>query len=103
MMSQPDSNASAPRLAPPRKNARRAGSGISFAASLISSLGSTPGGFLRKRAITSSSTTRHHGAQALRHRERHHDVHHQERRDRAHGEEMHVPRRVITAEHRGEL
>src|SRR5262249_53079677 len=51
MMSQPVRKASAPRLAPPRRNARRVGSGMSLAASLISSLGSTPGGLFRMRDI----------------------------------------------------
>ena len=49
MMSQPVRKASAPRLAAPRRKPRRAGSGISLAASLINSLGSTPGMMLRWR------------------------------------------------------
>ena len=55
MMSQPVSVASAPRLAAPRRNSRRDGSGNSFAASLIRSFGSTPGIFLRSRGIVCSS------------------------------------------------
>jgi hypothetical protein len=47
MMSQPVSIASEPRLAAPRRNSRRDGAGNSFAASLIRSLPSTPGGALR--------------------------------------------------------
>ncbi len=53
-MSQPVRKASAPRLAPPRRNSRRVGSGISLAASLISSFGSTPGGYLRMRDMALS-------------------------------------------------
>ena len=58
MMSQPVSVASAPRLAAPRRNSRRDGSGNSFAASLIKSFGSTPGIFLRSRGIVCSSNYR---------------------------------------------
>src|SRR5580700_3682444 len=69
MMSQPVSVASAPRLAAPRRNRRRDGSGSSLAASLIRSFGSTPGIFLRSRAMvrSSNSAADDHGAQALRH------------------------------------
>ena len=57
MMSQPVRKASAPRLAAPRRKPRRAGSGISLAASLISSLGSTPGMILRWRMMILFPTT----------------------------------------------
>jgi hypothetical protein len=50
-MSQPVSKVSAPRLALPRKKARRAGSGMRLAASLIRSFASTPGTVLRSRAM----------------------------------------------------
>ena len=40
------------------------------------------------------------GAQALRHHERHHDMHDQEQHDRRHGEEMHVARQLVAAEQR---
>ncbi len=49
MMSQPVSIDSAPRLAAPRRKLRRDDCGNSFAASLIRSFGSTPGGDLRRR------------------------------------------------------
>src|SRR5579872_1507311 len=42
-MSQPVRRVMAPRLVAPRRNSRRDGSGRSLAASLIRSLGSTPG------------------------------------------------------------
>src|SRR5262245_10589547 len=104
MMSQPVRKASAPRLAPPRRNSRRVGSGISVAASLMSSLASTPGGFLRMRDMASLPlTTGDHGAQALRHDQCHDDVDHQEADDRGHGEEVHIARGIVTAEDSGQL
>src|SRR5215468_10247191 len=89
MMSQPERNASAPRLAPPRRNSRRVGSGRSLAASLIRSFGSTPGMALRRRGMTDLSTTDDHGAQAPRHHERHDHMDDEKTDDRRHGEEMH--------------
>src|SRR5271167_3314606 len=95
-ISQPVSMASAPRLVAPRRNSRRDGAGMSFAASLIRSLVSTPGICLRGRDIVSSpafnarrSSSKDHGAQALRHKKRERNVHGQEADDRRHGEEMH--------------
>src|SRR5262252_7276786 len=101
MMSQPVRKASAPRLAPPRRNSRRVGSGISLAASLISSFGSTPGGFPRMRDIApllSFLAPRDHRAQAFRHQQRHHHVDHEKAYDRGHREEMHVARGLIAAQ-----
>src|SRR3984893_16430372 len=103
-MSQPARNVSAPRLAPPRKNTRRAGSGMSFAASRIRSLASTPAGSLRCRDMSPRpSTARDHGAQGSRYQQRHGHVKDGERYNGRHGEEVHVPRRIIAAEHRGKL
>src|ERR1700693_819310 len=101
MMSQPVSSATAPRLAPPRRNRRRAGSGSSLAASRASSLASTPG--MPARAMLILSAAADHRPQAPRNHERHHDVNRQEGHDRRHGEEMHQPRIVIAAEQRSEL
>src|SRR5262245_447407 len=97
MMSQPASAASAPRLAPPRRNSRRVGCGISFAASLISSPGSMPGGAFRMRDMVLVSLRLNlppddHGAQALRHQDRHHHVHDQEADNRGHRQEMDIAR-----------
>src|SRR5271165_6997726 len=104
MMSQPVSKASVPRLAPPRRNSRRAGSGTSFAASLSRSLASTPGGGLRLRDISSSfnSTARDDGAQAARHQQRHAYVDDEKADNRRHGAEMHVARSIVSAEECGQ-
>src|SRR6185437_6260561 len=102
MMSQPVRKASAPRLAAPRRKPRRAGSGISLAASLISSLGSTPGMILRWR-MGVSLPSRDHGAQAPGHQQREQHMHGQKSDDCRHGEEMHVARKIITAEQRSQL
>src|ERR1700722_12311498 len=69
MISQPVSVASAPRLAAPRKNSRRDGSGRRFAASLNKSFGSTPGIFfaLARHCLLLTLPAEDHGAQALRH------------------------------------
>src|SRR5215469_13209590 len=88
MMSQPVSVASAPRLAAPRRNRRRDGSGNSLAASLIRSFGSTPGIFLRSRGIVFSSAADDHGAQTLRHQQRQRHMHGQKADDLRHGQEM---------------
>src|SRR5437016_1220309 len=97
-MSQPVRKASAPRLAPPRKNRRRVGSGISLTASLTRSFRSTPGMGLRMRDMIDLLTSGDHGAQALRHHEGHDHVDDHKSDDRRHGEEMHVARGVVTAE-----
>src|SRR5262245_9610503 len=101
-MSQPVKNVMAPRLVAPRRNSRRDGSGSSFAASLISSFGSTPGITFRAFGIGLSlvplgcrsrqpilrvttprlpprlgrepSATDYHRAQTLRHQDREDDV-----------------------------
>src|SRR5215470_5770028 len=103
MMSQPVRNVSAPRLAPPRRNSRRVGSGMSLVASLIRSLGSTPGITLRMRGMAPSLSSDDHGTQRLRHDEGHDDVNEQETNNRRHGEEMDITGRIIAAEQRGEL
>src|SRR5256885_1908336 len=103
MMSQPVRKVSAPRLAPPRRNSRRVGSGRSFAASLIRSFGSTPGIGLRMRGMRFLLTSGDHGAQTFWHHEGHDDVDHDEAHDRCHGKEMHVAGGVVAAEQRGEL
>src|ERR1700730_9842184 len=92
MISQPVSVASAPRLAAPRRNSRRDGSGKSFAASLIKSFGSTPGIFLRSRGITCSSNlpTNDHSAQTLWHDQRQRHVNGQKSHDRRHGEKVDI-------------
>src|SRR5664279_5155717 len=100
IMSQPVRKASAPRLAAPRRKPRRAGSGINLAASLISSLGSTPGMILLWRMIL---FPRNHGAQALRHQQRQRHVYSQEPDDRAHCDEMHVAGNIVAAEQRGQF
>src|SRR5262245_31352322 len=107
MMSQPVRNASAPRLAPPRRKSRRVGSGISFAASRMRSLESTPGGSFRMRDIASSLAhvrksgisfpNEHaqnqnlaagdHGAQRLWHHEGHDHVDDEKADDGRHGKE----------------
>src|SRR5215813_7913751 len=103
MMSQPERSASAPRLAPPRRNSRRVGSGRSLAASLIRSFGSTPGMDLRRRGITDLSTADDHGAQAPWYHECHDHMDNQKADDRRHGEEMHEARGIVAAEQRGQL
>src|SRR5258707_2275397 len=103
-ISQPVSMVTAPRPAAPRRNRRRDGSGNSFAASLISSRGSTPGTALRIFAMFSSDIAglpaANHRAQAFRHQDREHDVHHEKADDGRHREEMDVTGGVIAAEHR---
>src|SRR5262245_2804910 len=99
MMSQPVRKASAPRLAALRRKPRRLGSGISLAASLMSSPGSTPGMILR----AGMSLPRDHGAQAPGHDQRQQDMHDEEPDDRRHGEEMHIARGIVTAEQRGQF
>src|SRR5947199_2098672 len=100
-MSQPVRRASAPRLAPPRRNRRRVRSGISFSASLTRRAGSTPGGFLRMRDIlgsgTSSLTADDYGAQRLRNDKAHDDVNDEKGDDCGHGEKVDVAGRRITA------
>src|SRR5450631_3469654 len=102
MMSQPVRKASAPRLAAPRRKPRRAGSGINLAASLIRSLGSTPGIILRWRMMILLSP-HDHGAQVLRHDQRQCHMHDQKSEDRAHCEEMHVAGDIVAAEQRGQF
>src|SRR5262249_34059535 len=112
-MSQPVRNVMAPRLVAPRRNSRRAGLGRSLAASLIKSLGSTPGMVLRTFGIAlssnlalvspRSSSAKYHGAQASRHQDCEHDVNHQECHDGRHGEEVDVARRIVAAEHGGDF
>src|SRR5208282_5860083 len=103
MISQPLSIASAPRLAAPRRKNRRDGSGRSFAASLISSFGSTPGTGLRRRGtdFSSASAADNHRAQALGHDNGERHVHDQERDDRRHGGEVHITRGIVAAEETG--
>src|SRR5229473_5215467 len=102
--SQPVRSVSAPRLAPPAIKRRRARSGITFTASRTSSFLSTPGiRSERSRPIVFSSNllaADDHGAQAFRYQHRQRDVHHQERDDRRHAEEMNETRDVIAAEQR---
>ena len=102
MTSQPVRKASAPRLAAPRRKQRRDRSGSSLAASLISSLGSTPGMILRcahggspqRPAIiarrlfgtSSASATCTAGSRQSRH-----------------GEEVHVTGKIVAAEQRGQF
>src|ERR1700680_3383458 len=100
--SQPDSSASAPRLAPPCRRRRRARSGRSLAASLTSSLASTPGTGFDLRGIAVFSVAADHSAQALGHQERHDDMDYDEARNRRHGDEVDVARSFVAAEHRGE-
>src|SRR3972149_1627871 len=102
IMSQPVRKVSAPRLAAPRRKLRRIGSGSSLPASLISSLGSTPGMILCWRMML-LLLSGDHRAHALRHDERQRHMHEQETDDRRHGEEMHVTAKVVTAEQRGQL
>src|SRR5665213_1428590 len=106
--SHPVSSVSAPRLAPPAMKRRRAGSGISLAASLTSSRLSTPGiSSERMRPMLSllenSSAADDHGAQALRHQQRQHDMNHQEGDDRRHADEVDVTRDIIAAEQRRQV
>src|SRR5215831_12285760 len=100
MMSQPVRNASAPRLAAPRRNERRAGSGINLAASLIRSLGSTPGMSLRARILLLSN---YHGTQALRHQQREQHVDAKKADDRAHCDKVHIAGEIVAAEQRGQF
>src|SRR5438270_8836515 len=107
-MSQPVRKASAPRLAPPRRNRRRVGSGMSFAASLARRWASTPGGFLRMRDILgiwslSWLSAGDHGVQRLRYERAHDDVNDEKGDDCRHGEEVHVACCRITAEQSGEF
>src|SRR6266436_9663406 len=107
-MSQPVRNASAPRLAPPRRNRRRVGPGMSFAASLTRRRASTPGGFFRMRDMLGSGTLSwlsadDHGAQRFRDEKAHDDVNDEKGDDCSHGEEVHVACRRITAEQSGEF
>src|SRR5580704_9419115 len=100
MMSQPVSMATAPRLAAPRRNSRRDGSGSSLPASLIKSFGSTPGICLRWRDIifSTGSAANDHRAQAFWHEDREQYVHSQESYDRCHRGEVHVARGIVAAE-----
>src|SRR5262245_60325916 len=98
IMSQPVKYVSAPRLTAPRRNPRRLGSGISFAASFIKSFGSTPGMILRWR-ICSPLTPDNHCAQALWHDQRQRYMHDKKTDDCSHREKMHISCRVITAKH----
>ncbi len=88
---------------------RRAGTaaasdrGEASPASLISSCLSTPGMGLRMRVIGTLLTPPDHGAQALRHQQRHDDVDDDEADDRGHGKEMHVARGVVAAEQSGQF
>src|ERR1700690_3441801 len=100
MMSQPVRKASAPRLAAPRRKPRRAGSGINLAASLIRSLGSTPGIILFWRMML---FPRDHGAQALQHQQCQRYMHAEESDDRAHCDKMHVAGKIVAAEQRGQF
>src|SRR5579871_3159294 len=100
--SQPARNATAPRLAPPRKNARRAGLGRSCTASFTRSFGSTPGAPLRLR-IVPLLPSNNHRAQAFRHEHGKQHVDHEKGDDRAHGEEVHDARIVITTEDEGQF
>src|SRR5438105_12634077 len=104
-MSQPVSKASAPRLAPPRRKARRAGSGISFAASLIRSWASTPDEVLRDIFLIccSPSATGDHRTQAARHQQGHDHVDHEKASYRGHGKEVHVASGIVSTEERREL
>src|SRR5664279_1177402 len=99
MISQPVRKVSAPRLAAPRRKLRRSGLGSSLPASLISSLGSTPGMIFLMRILF----PRHHGAQALGHQQRQRNMHDQETDDRGHREEMHVASKIIAAEQHGQF
>src|SRR5437763_5319231 len=101
MMSQPVKKARAPRLAPPRRNSRRVGSGISLAASFIRSWASRP--VLRMRGMSDLLPSDDHGAQTFGHQECHDHVNDRKPDDGGHGEEMHVPRCVIAAEESREL
>src|ERR1044071_2363666 len=87
MMSHPVRKASAPRLAAPRRKPRRLASGISLAASLSSSLGSTPGMSLRWRIVVFLFPD-DHGAQTFWHEQRQRHVNHQKSDYRTHCKEM---------------
>src|SRR5579859_3977809 len=104
MMSQPLSMASAPRLAAPRRNSRRDGSGKSLPASLIRSFASTPGTDLRWRAIVlvPFSAADDHGAQALGHQHGQGHMHDEKSHDRSHGGEMDIACGVVAAEKAGQ-
>src|ERR1043165_1810177 len=99
MMSQPGRNASAPRLAAPRRKPRRLSSGISLAASLIRSFGSTPGMILRWRMLS----PRDHGANGLRHQQRQQDMYDQEADKHSHANKMDIAGEVVAAEQRGQF
>src|SRR5690242_19424528 len=99
MMSHPVRNASAPRLAAPRRKPRRLASGISLAASVISSFGSTTGMVLCRRMVF-VLTAGDHGAQTFRHDQRERNVNDQERDDCRHRKKVDIARDIIPAEQR---
>src|SRR5262249_164998 len=103
MMSQPVSIASEPRLKAPRRNSRRDGCGNSFAASLIRSLASTPGGALRFWGIGFPLSPKYNGAQAVWHEQRKDDMDGKKSQDCRNGEEVDITCGVIAAEQHGQI
>src|SRR4029079_9157974 len=97
---QPVSSVSAPRLAPPEMKRRRVRSGSAFTASLTSNFLSTPG--IRSERLRPMTilllASDDHRAQALRHQDREHDMHHHESDDRRHAEEVDIACGLIAAE-----
>src|SRR5882757_87179 len=105
--SQPVNSVSAPRLAPPEMKRRRVRSGIDFAASLTNNFLSTPGMMSeRMRPMVNPpktfSAANNHRSQALRHQQRQRDMHHDERDDQGHADEVNVARGIVAAEQSGE-
>src|SRR5215469_9500056 len=101
-MSHPVRKASAPRLDAPRRKPRRLASGISLAASFISSFGSTPGMILRWRIVV-LLTSGDHRAQAFWNNQRERYMHDEKSDDCGHREKMHVARGVVPTEQGGQL